>query len=156
MLRNSVCRRIPMSLDVFMLFPVRSCMFGFPNFTAPPQHVHSQLPVFSPNLFLINFSHKAQQNRGRQCSVCWGSTLAATMSVNCLPSPSLSAIYKQSFPYAVKGVMALTEGGMLLGKILFSNDTEVIWGSPSDSITAFCYFKMFDPEVSVTPVVNDR
>ncbi|GAA6105039.1 uncharacterized [Tachysurus ichikawai] len=34
-------------------------------FTAPPQHVHSQLLVFSPNLFLINFSHKAQQNRGR-------------------------------------------------------------------------------------------
>lgn len=54
-----------MSMDVFMLFPVRSCMFGFPNFTAPPQHVHSQIPVFSPNLFLINFSHKAQQNRGR-------------------------------------------------------------------------------------------
>lgn len=40
-------------------------MFDFHIITAPPQHVHSQLPVFVSNLILINFSYKAQQNRGR-------------------------------------------------------------------------------------------
>ena len=39
-------------------------------------------------------------------------------------------------------------------KILFSNDTEVIWVSLSDFIGAFCRLKMFDPEVPVSPVVN--
>lgn len=139
-----------------VLFSVGSCIFEFRSFNAPPQHVHSQLPVFIPNLFLSTFLTKHNKTGGGKRSACRGPILAATLSMNSSPSPSPSAIYKQSFPYAVEGVTALTEGGMLLGEILFSNDTEVIWGSVSDSITAFCRFKMFDPEVPVTPVVNGR
>lgn len=65
MFSNFVCSRTSMSMDVFFAVPYEVLYVWFPNFTTPPQHVHSQLPVFSPNLFLINFSHKAQQNRGR-------------------------------------------------------------------------------------------
>ena len=86
------------------------------RFTAPPQHVHFQLPISIYNLFLSTFSTKHNKTEGGEPRRSQGRTQPGTLSMNFSSSPSPSVIDKQSFPYAVDGVMALTEAGMLWGE----------------------------------------
>lgn len=81
------------------------------RFTAPPQHVHFQLPVSIYNLFLSTFFTKRNKKEEGGALI-----QPRTLSMNFSSSPSPSVIDKQSLPYAEDEVMALTEGGMLWGE----------------------------------------
>lgn len=92
---------------VYLDFPLHC---STPTCSFPTARLHLQA-VF------INFFHKAQQNRGRVALLhVGGRTQPRTLSMNFSSSPSPSVIDKQSLPYAVEGVVALTEGGMLWGE----------------------------------------
>ena len=105
----------PLSL-CFCQFSLRSCIFGFPASLLHPNMFISNCPSPFTTCFYQLFSQSTTKQREERLTACGGLTQPGTLSMNFSASPSPSVIDKQSFPYAVDGVMALTEGGMLWGE----------------------------------------
>lgn len=100
----------------FCPFSLRSCIFGFPASLLHPNMFISNCPSPFTTCFYQLFPQSTTKQREGSLAACGGLTQPGTLSMNFSSSPSPSVIDKQSFPYAVEGVMALTEGGMLWGE----------------------------------------
>lgn len=100
----------------FCQFSLRSCIFGFPASLLHPNMFISNCPSPFTTCFYQLFSQSTTKQREGSLAACGGRTQPGTLSMNFSSSTSPSVIDKQSFPYAVDGVMALTEGGMLWGE----------------------------------------
>lgn len=76
------------------------------RFTAPPQHVHLQLPVSIYNLFLSTFSTKRNKTEGGQpCCMWWegGGVDTAQNIVHELLLISIPQCYRQTIPSIHRG-----------------------------------------------------
>lgn len=67
------------------------------RFTAPPQHVHFQLPVSIYKLFLSTFSTKRNKTEGGQPCCMWGANTAQNI-VHELLLISIPQCYRQTIP----------------------------------------------------------
>lgn len=97
----------------FCQFSLRSCIFGFPASLLHPNMFISNCPSPFTTCFYQLFSQSTTKQREESLAACGGLTQPGTLSMNFSSSPSPSVIDKQSFPYALEGVVALTEEGML-------------------------------------------
>lgn len=160
---NMICIVVVVLLLLLFLYVLQGIisLWGLVYLDLPLQRPTPTCPFPSPRLHLqpvfINFSHKAQQQEGGQQSLPRGADTARNIvhgppplqgkntrhHYPPLPPPipqlQPSAIYKQSFPYAVARVTLLTQGGMLLGgNIVQQWHRSNLGGAVSDSIRAFC------------------
>lgn len=114
---SMLCTQRPQGFSLcYCQFSLRSCIFGFPASLLHPNMLISNCPSPFTTCFYQLFSQSTTKQREGSLDARGELTQPGTLSINFSSSPSPSVIDKQSFPYAVEGVMALTEGGMLWGE----------------------------------------
>lgn len=84
-------------LSPFASFPFEVLYIWISRFTAPPRHVHRQLPISIYNLFLSTFSTKHNKTEGGEPR-CWRGANTATNIVHELLLISIPQCYRQTIP----------------------------------------------------------
>lgn len=96
---NAFLRAVPggFTLSAFASFPFEVLYIWISRFTAPPQHVHFQLPISIYNLFLSTFSTKRNKTEGGEPR-CWRGANTARNIVHELLLISIPQCYRQTIP----------------------------------------------------------
>lgn len=96
---NAFLRAVPggFPLSAFASFPFEVLYIWISRFTAPPQHVHFQLPISIYNLFLSTFSTKRNKTEGGEPR-CWRGANTARNIVHELLLISIPQCYRQTIP----------------------------------------------------------
>lgn len=83
--------------SLFLLLPVffEVLYIWISRFTAPPQHVHFQLPISIYNLFLSTFFTKHNKTKGGELRCLWGANTARNI-VHELLLISIPQCYRQT------------------------------------------------------------